>query len=152
GRTLTVTQAAAGSITCAVTIAPPSLNAPATASTGSVTITAVPTCAWTATSNATWITITAGATGVGNGSVGFSVAANTGAARTGTISITGQTFTVTQAAATPSCTYTIGSPSQHVPATASSGTVSVTSGPGCAWTAVSNATWLSVTSGATGTA
>jgi len=152
GSTLTVSQAAAGSPTCTFTIAQPGLNAPATASTGSVAVTSGPTCAWTATSNAPWITITSGASGTGNGTVGFNVAANTGAARTGTISIAGQTFTVTQAAGATPCMYSITPPSQNVPASASSGTVSVTSGAGCAWTAASNATWLTVTSGATGTA
>jgi hypothetical protein len=152
GRTMTVTQAAAGAPACTFTIAQPSLNAPAAASSGTVAVTSGPTCAWAATSNATWITITAGATGVGNGSVGYSIAANTGAARTGTISIAGQTFTVTQAAGAAPCAPSIMPLSQSVPASASSGTVTVTSGAGCAWTAASNATWLTVTSGATGTA
>jgi predicted ATPase len=44
-----------------------------------------------------WITITAGANGTGNGTVTFSIAANTtGAQRTGTLTIAGRTYTVTQ--------------------------------------------------------
>ncbi len=43
----------------------------------------------------------------GNGTVVYSVAANTGAQRTGTITIAGQTFTVTQAAS-PSPVYLVG--------------------------------------------
>jgi len=54
---------------------------------------------WTAQSNAIWITITAGTSGTGSGAVTFSVQANTGAARTGTITIAGQTFTITQESA-----------------------------------------------------
>jgi Putative binding domain, N-terminal/WD40-like Beta Propeller Repeat len=53
-------------------------------------------CPWTGASNASWITVTSGSSGSGNGSVSFTVAANTGAARQGTITIAGQTFTVTQ--------------------------------------------------------
>ena len=49
--------------------------------------------------------MTSGASGSGNGSVAFTVAANAGGARTGTITVAGQTFTVTQAAAVVSCTY-----------------------------------------------
>ncbi len=65
-------------------------------------------CAWTASSNALpWLTITSGASGTGNGSVGLSIAANTGAARTGTATIAGQTFTVNQAAFVAPCTYSI---------------------------------------------
>ena len=63
-----------------------------------MTVTAGTGCAWTAVSNATFITITSGSSGSGNGSVGYSVAANTGStSRNGTMTIAGQTFTVTQA-------------------------------------------------------
>src|SRR5262249_1067366 len=52
---------------------------------------------WTATSYATWVAITSG-TSSGNGSVNFSVEANTSTApRTGTLSIAARAFTVTQA-------------------------------------------------------
>jgi hypothetical protein len=150
GRAFTVNQAAAPSPTCTYTIAPTSQTAPATASSGTVAVTSGATCAWTATSNAAWITITSGAAGVGNGSVGFSVAANSGAARTGTVSIAGQAFTVSQAAGASPCSYAIAPTSQNAPAGASTGTVAVTSGAGCAWTAMSNAPWLTITSGASG--
>ena len=54
---------------------------------------------WTAVSNVPWITVTSGNTGAGNGTVNYSVAANTGAAPlTGTIDVAGQTFTATQSA------------------------------------------------------
>jgi hypothetical protein len=49
-------------------------------------------------SNATFITITAGSSGTGNGTVTYSVANNTATtSRTGTLTIAGLTFTVTQA-------------------------------------------------------
>ncbi len=66
--------------------------------------TASASCAWTAVSNNSWITVTGGASGTGPGTVTYSIAANTGAARTGTITIGGQIFTVTQAAGPPTCT------------------------------------------------
>jgi hypothetical protein len=47
-------------------------------------------------SNAAWITITSGASGSGNGTVGYTVTADTGAPRVGTITVAGQTFMVTQ--------------------------------------------------------
>ena len=53
-------------------------------------------CAWTATSHESWITITSGASGSGNGTVRFNVADNSGKKRTGTLTIAGQTFTVEQ--------------------------------------------------------
>ena len=86
--------------TCTYSISPTSQSITSAAATGSVGVTTATGCAWTATSNATWISITSGATGTGNGTVNYSVAANTGtSSRTGTLTIAGQTFTVTQAAA-----------------------------------------------------
>ena len=66
---------------------------------GSVNVTSVAGCPWTATSNANWITINSGTPGSGNGTLNFTVAANTGLARTGTITVAGQTFTVNQSVA-----------------------------------------------------
>ena len=83
---------------CTYSISPTSSNPGAGATTGTVSVTAGTGCAWTATSNAMWLTITSGASGSGNGAVGYLVAANTGAARSGTMTIAGLTFTVNQAA------------------------------------------------------
>jgi hypothetical protein len=116
-----------------------------------VNVTAGVGCTWTATSNAPWITITGGATGSGNGAVAFSVAANTGALRTGTITIAGQTFTVTQAAAPPpACAYSIAPATQNIDATGGVGSVAITTTAGCAWTATSNAPWITINSAASG--
>src|SRR5205085_2296676 len=65
-------------------------------------------CAWTASSGASWVTITSGASGSGNGTVGYSVAANTGAARSATLTIATKTFTVNQAGTTSGNTITCG--------------------------------------------
>ena len=73
----------------------------------SASVTAASGCAWTASSSVAWVTVIAGASGTGNGSVAFRVAANPGSVRTGTVTVAGQTFTVTQAAAAIACTYTI---------------------------------------------
>ena len=85
--------------TCNYSLSSASQNIPATAGIGSVNVIAASGCAWTAASNAAWVTVTSGASGNGNGTVNFSVAANTGAGRTGTITAAGQTFTINQAAA-----------------------------------------------------
>jgi len=54
-------------------------------------------CPWTAISNVSWIATSA--TGTGDGTAGFTVAADVGTARSGTITIAGQMFTVNQAGA-----------------------------------------------------
>ncbi len=82
---------------CTYSINPVNTSTLASGGTGSVGITTGNGCGWTAVSNDTWITVTGGSSGTGNGTTSYSVAANTGAARTGTITIAGQTFTVNQA-------------------------------------------------------
>ena len=84
---------------CTYSISPTSQSVLAIGGVGTVSVSTAGTCAWTATSQASWLTVTAGATGGGNGSVAFTAAVNDGASRTGTITIAGRTFTVTQAAA-----------------------------------------------------
>jgi hypothetical protein len=71
----------------------------ATGGTGNVSVNTSSACAWSATSNASWLTVVSGASGTGTGVVVFQVAANTtGQARTATLTIGGQTFTINQIA------------------------------------------------------
>jgi subtilisin family serine protease len=79
----------------AATISPSSMTFDKNGGTGSVTVTASGL-NWAAFSNASWITVTAGATGNGNGTVSYSIAVNNGGMRTGTLGIAGRLFTVTQ--------------------------------------------------------
>ncbi len=83
--------------TCISGVSPLTVPAGFGGTSGTVAVTALTGCGWTATSNAVWITITSGSAGSGNGSTGYTVAANTGGQRTGTVTIAGQTLTVTQA-------------------------------------------------------
>ena len=84
---------------CSFSITPTSKTFTSAGGPGTVGVTGTSGCSWTATvsPSAPWITITSGATGTGNGGVGYSVTTNpTGLTRVGTITIAGQTFTVTQ--------------------------------------------------------
>ena len=130
-------------------IAPVSRSFGASAGTGTVSVTAEESCAaWSAVSSVDWITITAGATGTGNGTVAYSVAANTtSAARAGRVTVGGKTHTVSQ-----SPCYAITPTSRSFSPDGGAGSVSVTAGGSCAgWTAVSNVPWITITSGAGGT-
>lgn len=85
------------------------------ASTGSVGLTAGAGCQWTASSNDTWITVTSPGSGSGNTTVLFSVAANPSPTpRTGSITIVGQTFTITQAGVPVAVTVATAPPSLAV--------------------------------------
>jgi hypothetical protein len=133
---------------CTYSINPTSQSFPNTGGGGTVAVTTQTGCTYTAVSNASWITVTAGAAGSGNGTVTFTVAANTGIARTGTITIAGQTFTVTQASG---CTYTLSPTGANIQGNAQTGSFTVNTGTGCAYTVASNDPFITVISGASGT-
>jgi M6 family metalloprotease-like protein len=104
--TLTAGSATPSGITIAVsydngcaTLTPGSQSLGPAAGTGQIGVSAPPSCAWTAVAAAEWITFPAGASGTGPGTVSYSVTPNSATtARTAIVSISHQTFTVTQAA------------------------------------------------------
>jgi Putative binding domain, N-terminal len=85
--------------TCTYSIAPANVAINATDATLTIAVTTGSSCTWSAASNSPFITVVSGASGVGAASVVIQVAANDSTTeRTGTVTIAGQTFTVTQAA------------------------------------------------------
>jgi len=124
--------------------------------TGLILITTGAGCKWNSVSNTSWITIVSGATGTGpQGAVSYKVDPNTlTTSRQGTMTIAGQTVTVSQAAGV-ACSYSITPTSNNMQALggSSSITVTVTGGSSCSWTASVSSTassWLhlgSTTSG-----
>jgi hypothetical protein len=81
---------------CSFTANPTTASVGPAAGTGSFTVTAAAGCAWTARSNAAFLTTSS--TGNGNGTVNYSFQQNTsGAQRTGAITVGNATHTVTQA-------------------------------------------------------
>ncbi len=83
---------------CSYSIAPTSQSFPASGGMGTVALTTTPGCAATASSNDPFLTITEGSSGTGSRTVSYSVAANPGFARTGTLFIAGHTLNITQSA------------------------------------------------------
>src|ERR1019366_5560758 len=115
-----------------------------------VGVTAAHGCAWTAASNDGFITITSGSSGSGNGTVHYTVAANSSTNPvTGTMTIAGNTFTVTQAGA-GACTFVLSATEASPTAAGGASTVGVTAAHGCAWTAASNDGFIIITSGSSG--
>jgi len=136
---------------CSFVVSPTAQSAPAAGGSFSATVAAAPTCAWTAGSNASFIGITSGASGTGSGTVTFSVAANDGAARTGTLTIAGQAVTVSQAGTTgTACAYNV-QPPGTIDAIGGGASIAVlASAPTCTWTAQSGASFAAVTGGSPG--
>ena len=86
-----------GTAGCSYSLSPTSAAVSSIAGTSSFNINTGAGCAWTAVSNNSWITITSGSSGTGNGVVNFSFDSNKASlGRTGTITAGGQTFTITQ--------------------------------------------------------
>ena len=135
GRTVAVTQEPAPSTpapSCVYVVSSTSQAVlPSDGADVSASVSVASGCAWTASSSVAWVTVIAGASGSGNGAVAFSVAANTGSVRTGTVTVAGQTFTVTQAAATAAtpCVYAIAPPEAAIAAPGGTGTIAVSARP-----------------------
>ncbi len=86
------------SATCTYQLSPTSQSFPSTGGNGTINVTTQQGCNWSVTNSNSWVTITGGSSGSGNGTVSYAVAANQSAsARSGTLTIGGQTFTVNQA-------------------------------------------------------
>lgn len=161
GQVLTVTQAGTSTSpppSCTYSLNPTSLGATAAGLSGSaVAVTTASGCPWTASTGTPWITIAAGASGSGPGTVVLNVAANTGAARNGSVTIAGLTFNVTQAAPAappppppPPCVYSINPPSQSIDSLGGNRSISVSTATTCGWTASTTTPWIAIVSGTSG--
>jgi len=145
GNIHTVTQSP-----CFFTFTPVSETISHSGGSASVSVTASSSwCTWTAVSNDSWIHITSGSSGTGNGTITYLVDAHTGTSyRPGTITIGGEIFHVDQLA----CWFGISPTSAYISAWGGTGSVSVSASYStCGWTAVSNDSWIHITSGSSGT-
>jgi len=144
----TLSKISAAGVVCAYDIAPVSASIAAAGGSGSVALFTAQGCVWTALSNAPWIH--AAASGNGNGDVAYSVDANPSPlSRSGTVTIAGRTFSVDQQGSA-ACTYAVAPTQASFSLVARSATVTVTTAPGCNWSAVSNDPWIAISNGASG--
>ena len=140
---------------CAVTLAPASGTAVVAGATGTFQVQT--NCVWAAGSNASWITLTAPASGTLNGAVNYTVAANpcvdqrSGAATVYAGSTTGPsaTFSLVQDGSLSNLTIApAGLPA--VPSTGADGRITVTTGDPCSWSAYSDVGWMSINGATSG--
>lgn len=128
------------SVACTYSLNPSSVNVPGTASSGSFQVIAPAGCPWTVQNNTS--IITASGSGTGSGTINYSVAHNNGAARTATLTVGGQVFTINQAGL--NCTYSV-TPSQlNVPRQGINSAITINTQAGCTWHLISNFTWISI--------
>ena len=140
----------AAQTSCIYSITPTSEHFDASGGTGSVDVDAPSDCSWTARCSNGWITITAGNSGTGAGTVNYSVLLNTSQySRTGIITIDHHAFTITQDGQT--CLYSISPTRKLFKAAGGTASVNVTVENGCEWTAEADVDWITITSGSSGT-
>ncbi len=144
GLTFTLNQAGA----CAYTLTPAGGSYPTTGGNGSFTVNSNAGCTWSASTGASWIHINSGLSGSGPGQVTFAVDPNTGDARTGTITVADQTFTVAQASL--NCSFTLSPTATSFTSAGGTATFNVAAPAGCAWTAATTATWITIVTSASG--
>ena len=100
GRTFTVTQQGQA---CTYTVTPGGLSVPAAGVTNTLSIATLAGCAWTASGLPSWVTLaTTGQSGPSQ--LSYTVAANTGPARSATLTVAGKAVVVNQTSAPPPAT------------------------------------------------
>ncbi len=140
---------------CAYVLSPTRVAFASAGGPGTLQITTLPSCTWTATTTDSWLAFTSASSGQGTGTLAFGVSANPAAAeRTGIIALAGQTVVIVQAAAGSPipCVYSVVPVEfvQHWHQTG--GDIALTTTAGCAWTASvgAGADWLTLTTAAQG--
>ena len=147
----TTSVAQPSSSKCQITATNQPASYPSAGGRGSVSIGATRDCGWTINSNASWIAIAGDRSGSGDAVVNYTVSENSvPSARSATLAVDAVQLPVSQAAAP--CTYAIAPAEASINAAAGALSVGVTTVSGCAWTAASNAPWLTITNVASGNA
>jgi hypothetical protein len=140
GQVHTITQSAAA-CTYALNANAQSFNA--TGGNSSFNLTTLDGCAWSASANCNWVTIS-NPSGTGSNTINYTVGVNsTTASRTCNITVNGQVHTVTQSAA--SCTYALSANIQNLTAVGGNGAFNLTTMDGCTWSASADCNWVTVT-------
>jgi len=109
-----------------------------------VVVTATSACVWTATTNASWLTVLNGGSGAGGGLLGLAIEKNTGPPRTATVTIQSQTLSIHQEGVP--CTYAVAPTARTEASSGGSGSIDVTAPVGCQWAGVADVSWITVTS------
>lgn len=146
GQTHLITQQG---LVCHPSLSSTSVSLAATSATGNVNLSIEPGCPWNAASNISWTGLGRN-NGTGSTSLLYTVQANSGAARSGTMTIAGLNFTVNQAGTssnpvttTPTCTYAFTVTSKQIAAGPATGGTTFKVQNGCDISVVSSdLSWL----------
>jgi len=147
GQSLILTQRAA---VCTLDLSPSSRLHGYGASTGTVALTTIAGCPWSAVNTNPWITLPEGSSGFGSGSLVYVLGPNPHPTeRTGLVMIADQTLTIRQRALP--CTQAI-SPTNRVHGYGgSTGTIAVATSDACSWNVINTNSWINILTGPGGT-
>ena len=149
GSTSTSTTVGPSPVRCAVTATTSPSVFPAAGGNGTLVVAAARECAWSASTQYAWVTFAPPAQGQGDGSVRFTVAGNPAAAgRRATLVVGSQSVDITQEASP--CRFELDRRSFDVGGTEGTAEVNVQTAAGCAWTAASQTSWITIEEGAQG--
>ena len=128
---------------CQPSLGSPSASFGASGGTGSVTVNVERECEWTATPSATWIVVTAGKEGQGDGTVAYRVTENADPlSRRGSIAVAGQTTQIAQEAAP--CRFGVAPGELNAPSAGDDLSIDVRTHAACSWTTSRDASWVSL--------
>jgi len=116
-----------------------------TAAGGTLTslVTCDSNCVWSASSDVSWLHLTSGLlSNKGNGSVSLLVEVNPGPARSGTLTVAGQTFPVTQEGNADDCSFSVTSPTLSFSASGGVAYSQVRAASRCGWISSSSVPWI----------
>lgn len=133
---------------CAYSASPNSIDVGSQGGNGTLTISTPGVCAWNVETPADWVSFSGARSGKGNGSLGYTIAAHEGFdVRYATISVGGLSVRVSQAGRPMPiiCAYAVTPTAWPYPWQGGPGSIAVAAQPGCAWTAVSQTAWITIT-------
>jgi PKD repeat protein len=122
---------------------------------GTINVSVQPGCGWTLSSNQGFVGLSQIA-GTGSATVSYSVASNTGPARSARLTLTGTqgggaTFDVSQAAGVTPCSYSVSTNTTNFTQSGGTLNVTVTTGPTCGWSASSLSGFITGSGNTSGT-
>jgi Domain of unknown function (DUF5666)/Viral BACON domain/Putative binding domain, N-terminal len=139
---------APASAKCQVQVGSPTTSFTADGGRGTLSIATTRECVWSVSTSANWVSV-ANAGGQGEASVPYTVAANpVPVSRAADITVSDATLRLNQAAAP--CQYTLSPALASIGSSGGNLTTQLTTTSGCQWSATTDATWLRIVSGASG--
>ncbi|MCC6590126.1 MAG: choice-of-anchor D domain-containing protein [Bryobacterales bacterium] len=141
---------------CTYDLAPNFRSYSSSSAADTLTVIAPTACPWTPSVDTSWVAISPSTAQNGTKPISYSLAANGGgSARYGSITVTPQSgspmiMQLTQLPAASACTYTLGSYLGYFASSNGAGLFTIQTQAGCPWSLVSDPSWISITSAASG--